>query len=206
MEAIISSAETDLSYNEADLKRQELTDAKSLVEVTTQEMKSEIHINFINSVLKLKGKVYALTEVIISGVSDSIDEITKQLKKIKDEKIKLKVSCLGEENKGKKSFGRKSISPKLSRASNSQTQLVFSIFVAKSVTLFLFILQALEDNYERTLQDEAKELEQLLSKRNILQAKQEEYSNKIRELGPLSSDAFETYNFHLDFECSSLLH
>ncbi|KAI8025943.1 Structural maintenance of chromosomes protein 3 [Camellia lanceoleosa] len=50
----------------------------------------------------------------------------------------------------------------------------------------------LEENYQRTLQDEAKELEQLLSKRNILLAKQEEYSKKIRELGPLSSDAFET--------------
>ncbi|OAY46513.1 structural maintenance of chromosomes protein 3 [Manihot esculenta] len=128
LEAIISSAETDLSYNEADLKRQELTDAKSLVEVTTQEMKR---------------------------VSDSIDEITKQLKKIKDEKIKLK---------------------------------------------------ALEDNYERTLQDEAKELEQLLSKRNILQAKQEEYSNKIRELGPLSSDAFETYKRKSIKELHKMLH
>lgn len=54
-------------------------------------------------------------------------------------------------------------------------------------------MQTLEDEYERTLQDEAKELEQLLSKRNILLAKQEEYSKKIRELGPLSSDAFEMY-------------
>ncbi|KAM1807381.1 hypothetical protein ACFX11_030402 [Malus domestica] len=54
-------------------------------------------------------------------------------------------------------------------------------------------LQTLEDKYERTLQDEAKELEQLLSKRNMFLAKQEEYSKKIRELGPLSSDAFEAY-------------
>jgi structural maintenance of chromosome 3 (chondroitin sulfate proteoglycan 6) len=56
-------------------------------------------------------------------------------------------------------------------------------------------MQTLEDEYERTLQDEAKELEQLLSKRNIFLAKQEEYSKKIRELGPLSSDAFEMYYF-----------
>lgn len=56
-------------------------------------------------------------------------------------------------------------------------------------------MQTLEDEYERTLQDEAKELEQLLSKRNILFAKQEEYSKKIRELGPLSSDAFEMYYY-----------
>ncbi|KAM1100408.1 hypothetical protein ACFX15_006656 [Malus domestica] len=54
-------------------------------------------------------------------------------------------------------------------------------------------LKTLEDKYERTLQDEAKELEQLLSKRNVFLAKQEEYSKKIRELGPLSSDAFEAY-------------
>lgn len=53
-------------------------------------------------------------------------------------------------------------------------------------------MQNMEDNYERTLQDEAKELEQLLSKRNMFLAKQEEFSKKIRELGPLSSDAFET--------------
>lgn len=53
-------------------------------------------------------------------------------------------------------------------------------------------MQTLEDNYERTLQDEAKELEQLLSKRSVLLAKEEEYSKKIGELGLLSSDAFET--------------
>lgn len=54
-------------------------------------------------------------------------------------------------------------------------------------------MQALEDNYEKTLQDETKELEQLFSRRNALIAKQDEYSKKIRNLGPLSSDAFETY-------------
>lgn len=50
----------------------------------------------------------------------------------------------------------------------------------------------MEDEYQSTLQDEAKELEQLRSKKNIYLAKEEEYSKKIRELGPLSSDAFET--------------
>jgi structural maintenance of chromosome 3 (chondroitin sulfate proteoglycan 6) len=62
----------------------------------------------------------------------------------------------------------------------------------------------LEDKYEKTLQDEAKELEQLLSKRSIFLAKQEEYSKKIRELGPLSSDAFETHVFSLNCEFASL--
>lgn len=53
-------------------------------------------------------------------------------------------------------------------------------------------MQTLEDNYERTLQDEAKELEQLLSKRSVLLAKEEEYTKKITDLGLLPSDAFET--------------
>ncbi|KAI7992667.1 Structural maintenance of chromosomes protein 3 [Camellia lanceoleosa] len=67
-------------------------------------------------------------------------------------------------------------------------------------------LKTLEENYQRTLQDEAKELEQLLSKRNILLAKQEEYSKKIRELGPLSSDAFETYKRRSIKELHKMLH
>ncbi|KAJ8767728.1 hypothetical protein K2173_020668 [Erythroxylum novogranatense] len=128
LEAIMSSTETDTILGEAELKRQELKDAKSLVEVASQELKR---------------------------VSNSIDDIMKQLKKLKDEKIKLKT---------------------------------------------------LEDNYESTLQDEARELEQLLSKRNILLAKQEEFSNKIRELGPLSSDAFETYKRKNIKELHKLLH
>lgn len=64
-------------------------------------------------------------------------------------------------------------------------------------------MQSLEDEYERTLQDEAKELEQLLSKRNMLLAKQEEYTKKIRELGPLSSDAFEMYYLFFFFLAGS---
>ncbi|XP_037491330.1 structural maintenance of chromosomes protein 3 [Jatropha curcas] len=128
LEAIISSAETDILHSEAESKKQELADAKSLVEAIMQDLKS---------------------------VSDSIDEVTKQLQKIKDEKSNL---------------------------------------------------NSLEDKYEKTLQEEAKELEQLLSKRNVLQAKQEEYSNKIRELGPLSSDAFETYKRKNIKELHKMLH
>lgn len=58
--------------------------------------------------------------------------------------------------------------------------------------MICLLIQSLEENYERTIQEEAKEFEQLISKRNMLLAKQEEFSKKIRELGPLSSDAFET--------------
>ncbi|PHU14416.1 Structural maintenance of chromosomes protein 3 [Capsicum chinense] len=65
---------------------------------------------------------------------------------------------------------------------------------------------ALEDKYQNTLQDEARELEQLLSKRNTYLAKQEEYSKKIRELGPLSSDAFEMYKRRNIKELYKMLH
>lgn len=67
-------------------------------------------------------------------------------------------------------------------------------------------LKALEDKYQNTLQDEARELEQLLSKRNTYLAKQDEYSKKIRELGPLSSDAFETYKRRNVKELYKMLH
>ncbi|XP_055831641.1 structural maintenance of chromosomes protein 3 [Solanum dulcamara] len=67
-------------------------------------------------------------------------------------------------------------------------------------------LKALEDKYQNTLQDEARELEQLLSRRNTYLAKQEEYSKKIRELGPLSSDAFETYKRRNVKELYKMLH
>lgn len=128
LEAVKLSGESDMLLTEVEVKRQELRDARLLVEDVTQQLKR---------------------------VSKSIEERTRELKKIKDEKNKLKT---------------------------------------------------LEENYQRTLQDEAKELEQLLSKRNILLAKQEEYSKKIRELGPLSSDAFETYKRRSIKELHKMLH
>ncbi|KAF8406985.1 hypothetical protein HHK36_006106 [Tetracentron sinense] len=128
LEAIKLSAETDMLNGEAELKWQEVKDAKASVEDATQHLKR---------------------------VVQNIDDQTKQLGKIKDEKNKLKT---------------------------------------------------LEDNYGRTLQDEAKELEQLLSKRNILLAKQEDYMKKIRGLGPLSSDAFETYKRKNIKELHKMLH
>eukprot|EP00249_Psilotum_nudum_P021227 c28024_g1_i1 orf=174-3791(+) len=67
-------------------------------------------------------------------------------------------------------------------------------------------LKALEDNYERTLQDEAKDLEQLLNKRNLLQAKREDLMKKIRDLGSLPSDAFEKYQKKSLKELHKMLH
>lgn len=57
--------------------------------------------------------------------------------------------------------------------------------------------QATEEEYERTLQDEAKDLEQLLNKRNLFLSKQDDCKKKIRDLGSLPSDAFERYFIYL---------
>ncbi|KAI9116787.1 hypothetical protein K1719_012153 [Acacia pycnantha] len=128
LEAVISSVEADSLVVDAELKGQELNDAKLLVEDATEQLRR---------------------------VSGSINDRVSQSKKIKDEMNKLK---------------------------------------------------ALEDDYERKLQEEAKELEQLLSKKNIYSAKEDECTKKIRELGPLSSDAFETYKRRNIKELHKMLH
>ncbi|KAM0932593.1 putative P-loop containing nucleoside triphosphate hydrolase [Dioscorea sansibarensis] len=67
-------------------------------------------------------------------------------------------------------------------------------------------LKAQEENCARTLQDEAKELEQSLNKRNLFLSKQEECMKKIRDLGSLPSDAFETYKKKNIKELQKMLH
>ncbi|KAK2432041.1 Structural maintenance of chromosomes (SMC) family protein [Trifolium repens] len=67
-------------------------------------------------------------------------------------------------------------------------------------------LKSLEDEYDRKLQEEAKELEQLLDKKNRYSAKEEEYTKKIKELGPLTSDAFETYKRRNIKDLQKMLH
>ncbi|EFH57143.1 hypothetical protein ARALYDRAFT_344464 [Arabidopsis lyrata subsp. lyrata] len=138
LKATIASIDDDSLPSSAGIKEQELDDAKLLVNEAAKELKS---------------------------VCDSIDEKTKQVKKIKDEKAKLKVSD--------KSF-------------------LFS--------------QTLEDDCKGTLQDLDKKLEELFSLRNTLLAKQDEYTKKIRGLGPLSSDAFDTYKRKNIKELQKMLH
>lgn len=128
LEIIISSANSDNSPLEADMKRQELNEAKATVNDLTQQLK---------------------------GVLENIDNLTKETRKIKASKEKLKT---------------------------------------------------LEEDYERTLQDEAKDLEQLLNKRNILLSKQEDCMKKIRDLGSLPSDAFDTYKRKSMKELQKMLH
>ncbi|XP_010473108.1 PREDICTED: structural maintenance of chromosomes protein 3 [Camelina sativa] len=128
LEATIASIDDDSLPSSAGLKAQELDDAKNLVNEAAKELKS---------------------------LCDSIDEKTKQVKKIKDEKAKLKI---------------------------------------------------LEDDCKGTLQDVDKKLEELFSLRNTLLAKQDEYTKKIRGLGPLSSDAFDTYKRKNIKELQKMLH
>ncbi|XP_057441576.1 structural maintenance of chromosomes protein 3-like [Lotus japonicus] len=128
LEAVISSVDADSLVVDSELKGQELSDAKILVDDVSGQLKR---------------------------VSESMNDRTRQIKKIKDEMNKLK---------------------------------------------------SLEDEYERKLQEEAKELEQLLSKKNIYSAKEEEYTKKIRELGPLTSDAFETYKRRNIKDLNKMLH
>ncbi|CDY57479.1 BnaAnng14600D [Brassica napus] len=128
LQATIASIEDDSLPSSAGLKTQELDDAKLLVEEITNELES---------------------------LCRSIDEKTKQVKKYKDEKAKLK---------------------------------------------------ALQDDCDMTVQDANKKLEELFSLRNTLLAKQEEYTKKIRGLGPLSSDAFDTYKRKNIKELQKMLH
>ena len=53
--------------------------------------------------------------------------------------------------------------------------------------------QAHEAKLEQTVQGGAKDLEQLMNSRTVHLAKQDECMKKIRDLGSLPADAFETY-------------
>ncbi|KAL0711578.1 hypothetical protein Bca4012_018556 [Brassica carinata] len=114
LHATISSIEDEPSSS--GLETQELDDAKLLVEEVTNELES---------------------------LCRSIDEKTKQVKRFKDEKAKLKT---------------------------------------------------LQDDCETKVQGSNKKVEELFSLRNTLLAKQKENRKKIMGLGPLSSEAFDTYD------------
>ncbi|ESQ50590.1 hypothetical protein EUTSA_v10023124mg [Eutrema salsugineum] len=67
-------------------------------------------------------------------------------------------------------------------------------------------LKTLEDDHEGKRQDKAKILEELFIQRNTLLAKQEEYTKKIRQSGPLSLEAFDTYKRKNIKELQKMLH
>lgn len=105
-----------------------------------------------------------------AGVLENIDNLTKETRKIKASKEKLKVWTL----------------------KFKHLKMIICRDYVVLVIWLLSIMQSLEEDYERTLQDEAKDLEQLLNKRNIFLSKQEDCMKKIRDLGSLPSDAFDT--------------
>lgn len=67
-------------------------------------------------------------------------------------------------------------------------------------------MQTREAILEQTVQDGAKDLEQLMNSRNTHLAKQEECMKKIRDLGSLPADAFEAYCIPVLASCSPCLH
>ncbi|KAI3952588.1 hypothetical protein MKW98_015817 [Papaver atlanticum] len=75
---------------------------------------------------------------------------------------------------------------RVSKKIDEQTKLMKDIKEEKNK------LKALEDKYESTLQESKDRDQQLLSKRKTFLAKQEDCIKKIRDLGSLPADAFET--------------
>lgn len=75
MEAIISSAETDNLHGEAEIKRQELNDAKLLVEDATEQLKSECQ-----HILSLSPSFPAVKFLIFVSVFDCICTSQEYLK------------------------------------------------------------------------------------------------------------------------------
>eukprot|EP00850_Spirogloea_muscicola_P014975 SM000111S18798 [mRNA] locus=s111:204108:212996:+ [translate_table: standard] len=67
-------------------------------------------------------------------------------------------------------------------------------------------IKSLEDAYERSVQDERKELEQLVNRRSLLLQKKDDLTRKIRDLGSLPSDAFEKYKDKMLKELHKMLH
>eukprot|EP00850_Spirogloea_muscicola_P012247 SM000078S22106 [mRNA] locus=s78:418815:427691:- [translate_table: standard] len=67
-------------------------------------------------------------------------------------------------------------------------------------------IKSLEDAYEQSVQDERKELEQLVNRRSLLLQKKDDLTRKIRDLGSLPSDAFEKYQDKTLKELHKMLH
>ncbi|KAJ6906620.1 structural maintenance of chromosomes protein 3 isoform X2 [Populus alba x Populus x berolinensis] len=152
-----------------DLKEKLITCRTDRIETETR--KAELETNLTTNLKRRKQELEAIISMVDSDTLHGEDELKRQ--ELNDAKSLAEVTTL-----------------ELKRVSDKIDRLKEELKEKKDKKTELKVL---EDRYEKTLQDEAKELEQLLSKRSIFLAKQEEYSNKIRELGPLSSDAFETY-------------
>ncbi|XP_057782126.1 structural maintenance of chromosomes protein 3-like [Salvia miltiorrhiza] len=164
------------------LKEQLITCRSSRMETETR--KAELEMNLSTNLVRRKEELEA---VMLSSDTDSL-QAEAELKRQELMDANSSVHQLTEELKS------------VTQSIDEKNRKMEDIKIEKDK------LKKFEDEYQTTLQDEARELEQLLSKKNIYMAKQEEYSKKIRELGPLSSDAFETYKRKSIKELYKLLH
>ncbi|KAL8479922.1 hypothetical protein ACS0TY_026749 [Phlomoides rotata] len=152
-----------------DLKKELITYRSKRMETETR--KSELEMNLSTNLVKRKEELEAVNQSTETEMLQGEAELKKQ--ELMD--ANLLVKQLTQQLK------------RVTESINQRNRELESIKAEKDK------LKKLEEEYQTTLQDEAKELEQICSKKNIYLAKQEEFSKKIRELGPLSSDAFETY-------------
>ncbi|XP_020962796.1 structural maintenance of chromosomes protein 3-like isoform X2 [Arachis ipaensis] len=173
---------SDLNPEIKELKEQLVACKTDRIE--TEARKAELETNLTTNLRRRKQEL----EAVISSADDDTLGVDAGLKAQELSDAKLLVDDATEQ---------------LSRVSNSISARSKEI---KQIKEEINKLKSLEDEYERKLQEETKELEQLLSKKNIYSAKEEEYAKKIRELGPLTSDAFETYKRRNIKELHKALH
>ncbi|CAI8586571.1 unnamed protein product [Vicia faba] len=160
---------SDLNPEIKDLKEKLVACKAERIEIEAR--KAELETNLTTNLRKRKQELEA---VISSGDADSL-VVDSDLKKRELNDAKISVDDVSSQLKS------------VSDSINKRTRQIAKIKDDMNK------LKSLEDDYDRQLQEEAKELEQLLSRKNTNSAKEEEYTKKIRELGPLTSDAFEMY-------------
>ncbi|XP_021864567.1 structural maintenance of chromosomes protein 3 [Spinacia oleracea] len=146
--------------------------------------KLELETNLSTNLLRRQQE---LVDVISSAENEMSSAETESIQREMDEAKSLVDEAIGE----------------LRRVSVSMDSLTKKL---KEIKIEDDKLQKLRVDYEKQLQKEAEELEQLISNKNMLLARQEEYSKKIRDLGPLSSDAFDTYRRKGTKELHKMLH
>ncbi|XP_020250621.1 structural maintenance of chromosomes protein 3 isoform X1 [Asparagus officinalis] len=165
-----------------ELKEKFLACKTNRIEIETR--KEELETNLSTNLVKRQQEL----EIIISSANSDNSSLEADMKKQELNEAKATVNELTQQLKG------------VLENIDNLTKETRKIKASKEK------LKTLEEDYERTLQDEAKDLEQLLNKRNILLSKQEDCMKKIRDLGSLPSDAFDTYKRKGMKELQKMLH
>ncbi|XP_058743170.1 structural maintenance of chromosomes protein 3 [Vicia villosa] len=160
---------SDLNPEIKDLKEKLVACKAERIEIEAR--KAELETNLTTNLRKRKQEL----EAVISSVDADSLVVDAELKKRELNDAKISVDDASSQLKS------------VSDTINKRTKQIAKIKDEMNK------LKSLEDEYDRQLQEEAKELEQLLSRKNTNSAKEEEYTKKIRELGPLTSDAFDMY-------------